>query len=521
MVVLALGIATAAIPRLLDDELRAQERQALAARAEAVAELVASQIRTVTTAGTDYQRPVIMETSEPPVPSDSLIAALGTPTRGFLADLTDRIALADITVGVWESPAARQDGRSPVYQVRAPLDPASGRPGQVRDTLRASATVLVPDRYWTQYAGATLRRPIVVTLEDPWSARAAAILAIERILLVAAVIGLAAAGFVALVLTQWLADPVRRLIRAARRLAEGNLDARVTVPASAAPEVRELAEAFNQMAERLGASIARIRADRDRSRDFVADVSHELRTPIAALRTFIELLIDGAHADPATRDEFLEQSRRQIERLDWLATNLLELSKLDSGLVTLDIRPDDLRGVVEAAVQQAEPVAARKGVALACVLPPEPVRLPHDPPRIGQVLANLVGNAVKFTPAGGSVTITLVATLTGARISVADTGPGIPAEDLPHLFERFWRGTGTKERGSGSGLGLSIVRSIVEMHGGRVEVRSTPGAGSTFTVDLPVRIAVTAAMPGQPAAGPASAADAAPSGRPPAPPAAG
>ena len=215
-------------------------------------------------------------------------------------------------------------------------------------------------------------------------------------------------------------------------------------------------------------------------------MSHELRTPIAALRTFNELLREGAADDPATREEFLEQSRHQIERLDWLATNLLELSKLDSGLVSLDLRPDDLRAVVESAVQQAEPVADRKGVDLVAHLPPEPVRQPHDPPRVGQVLANLIGNAIKFTPAGGRVDVEVAATSAGARLTVTDTGVGIPADEMPHVFERFWRGARRPElRASGSGLGLSIVRSIVDMHEGTINITSSPDVGTRVTVDLP------------------------------------
>jgi two-component system phosphate regulon sensor histidine kinase PhoR len=204
------------------------------------------------------------------------------------------------------------------------------------------------------------------------------------------------------------------------------------------------------------------------------------------MRTFNELLREGADADPEARVEFLESSRQQLERLDWLAQNLLELSKLDSGLVLLDLRPEDLRACVESAVEQAEAVAARRGIELALDLPPSLVRIRHDPQRIGQVVANLVGNALKFTPRGGRVTIHVRATPDGAQIEVADTGVGIGTDELPRIFERFYRGSQANEaRGSGSGLGLAIVKSIVDMHMGRVAVESVPGLGTTFTIALP------------------------------------
>jgi signal transduction histidine kinase len=250
--------------------------------------------------------------------------------------------------------------------------------------------------------------------------------------------------------------------------------------------VVELATTFNRMAGQLESTMAFIRRDRDRSRDFLADVSHELRTPIAALRTFNELLQDRAGEDPVTRAEFLQTSQVQIERLDFLAANLLELSRLDSGLVALDLRPDDLRSAVESAIEQAEPAADGKGVTVTAELPARPIRQPHDPQRLGQVLTNLVGNAVKFTPSGGQVSVSLAVTRDGARISVRDTGVGIDPEELPHVFERFYRGSSANEaRASGSGLGLSIARSIVEMHGGRISIASRPGQGTQVDVFLP------------------------------------
>jgi two-component system phosphate regulon sensor histidine kinase PhoR len=240
------------------------------------------------------------------------------------------------------------------------------------------------------------------------------------------------------------------------------------------------------MAAQLQESVEIIRRDRDRSRDFLADVSHELRTPLAALRTFNELLLEHAGNEPETRAEFLQASAQQIERLDWLAQNLLDLSKLDSGLVLLDLRPEDLRAAVESAVEQTEAAAQRRGVNLRLHLPDGPVRIRHDPQRIGQVVTNLVGNGIKFTPRGGSVDVELRPTAEGAEIEVRDTGVGIDAAELPLIFERFYRGSRANEaRGSGSGLGLAIVKSIVDMDGGRISVESRLGAGSMFVVALP------------------------------------
>jgi signal transduction histidine kinase len=274
-------------------------------------------------------------------------------------------------------------------------------------------------------------------------------------------------------------------------------------------ELAELAVQFNAMADRLQESVEIIRRDRDRSRDFLADVSHELRTPLAALRTFNELLTEGAADDPEARAEFLESSGQQIERLDWLAQNLLELSKLDSGLVLLDLRPEDLRAAVESAVEQSAPAARRRGIELSLHLPAAPVRIRHDPQRIGQVVANLVANAVKFTPRGGSVSVDVAGTTDGARIEVVDTGVGIDAAELPLIFDRFFRGSRANEaRGSGSGLGLAIVRSIVDMHGGSVEVESRVGRGTRFVVTLPRDPRLVEGTPAAQRAAVASVADA-------------
>jgi signal transduction histidine kinase len=363
--------------------------------------------------------------------------------------------------------------------IDAPLQ-AEPRSGQSREPTTITFELRVLD--------AVVPYAVQVTLANPYTFRASAIANLTGLLVAIGLFALALSVIVAAGLARRFTTPLRRLTDASRALAEGDLGSRVPLEhfRAGASELTALALQFNAMAERLEESVTIIRRDRDRSRDFLADVSHELRTPIAALRTFNELLKGGAGDDALARTEFLESSGQQLERLDWLAQNLLELSKLDSGLVLLELRPDDLRAAVESAVEQAEPAADRRGIALDLVLPDGPIRIRHDPQRIGQVVANLVGNAIKFTPRGGRVTVEAHAARDGARIDVADTGVGIDATELPHIFDRFYRGSRANEaRGSGSGLGLSIVRSIVEMHGGTVAVTSRLGAGSRFTVSLP------------------------------------
>ena len=327
-----------------------------------------------------------------------------------------------------------------------------------------------------------------VTLSNPYTSRARTLAAITGLLLAMAMAAMLIAVIAASLIAHRFAQPIIRLTDASRRLAEGNLASRVaTEDGTGTLEVQVLAEQWNTMAARLEESVGIIRRDRDLSRDFLADVSHELRTPIAATRTFIELLQGPAGLDPAARTEFLDASAVQLDRLDWLAQNLLELSKLDSGLVLLDLRPDDVRGTVESAVEQQRTMAERKGIALSVTLPDRPLRISHDSPRLGQVVGNLVGNAIKFTPRGGEVHVSAKREADGGvRIEVADSGAGIHPAELPRIFERFYRGSAANEaRGTGSGLGLAIVKSIVDMHHGTISVESRVGHGTRFTVVLP------------------------------------
>jgi len=323
----------------------------------------------------------------------------------------------------------------------------------------------------------------VITVTDPYTSRATTLERVRGTLLFTGLLALLASLLVGIPAARRFTSPLARLRRASSRLAQGQLDERA--PRSDIVEIDDLARQFNVMADRLSESLRLLEADRDRLREFVADVSHELRTPIAALRAFTDLQRDG-QVDDATRREFLDRSSEQISRLEWMSTNLLDLSRIDAGIFPLDVREGDMRDPIRSVVEAHAELAEQRGVSLVSEVPPGPVMLRFDRERVVQLLTNLVGNGLKFTPRGGEVRVTLTDAPEGAMLEVRDSGPGILAAELPHVFERFFRGTNVGDaRASGSGLGLAIARSIVEMHGGQIEVASAPGQGSAFTVRLP------------------------------------
>ena len=472
IVVLTLGLVSALVLNRFDDYFLRQQQTDLRNRAETVAAYAAGEAAAVV-------RPWLQDVvSEGGVTNPIVAAELGSASQREI--LADRLGQADVRIvfGLRDQLGRFVPSRNGL--IRAELRALQAE-GQQREPITTEPIVIDVRSGPVPFA-------VQVQLANPYTYRATAIASLASLL---AAIGLFALGMsviVAAVLARRFTTPLRRLTDASRALAEGDLSSRVPISLMQAgsAEIGELASQFNTMAAQLEESITIIRRDRDRSRDFLADVSHELRTPIAAVRMFNELLREHGEDDPAARREFLESTAQQLDRLDWLAQNLLELSKLDSGLVLLDLRPDDLRAAVQSSFEQAKPTARRRGVALHLDMPDSPIRIRHDPQRVGQVVANLVGNAIKFTPSDGSVTVEVRAVPEGARIEVRDTGVGIAAAELPRIFERFYRGSRVNEaRGSGSGLGLAIVRSIVEMHGGTVTVESGVGAGSRFAVLLP------------------------------------
>ena len=218
-------------------------------------------------------------------------------------------------------------------------------------------------------------------------------------------------------------------------------------------------------------------------RDFVANASHELKTPVAAVRALAETLLTALPDDPEAGRQFAERIAREAERLDVLARDLLDLSRVERG--TLDVEPVDLVGLAKEVLDGYEGLATERRVRLRSEL--QQVSMRGDRAQLGLLLSNLLDNAVRHTPAKGTVCVRLDAAESRAVLQVADTGEGIPASELPRVFERFYRVDKARARQTGgTGLGLAIVRHVAEAHGGTVRVDSELGQGSTFTVALPV-----------------------------------
>jgi two-component system, OmpR family, sensor kinase len=276
-------------------------------------------------------------------------------------------------------------------------------------------------------------------------------------------------------------SPVEAVVSSAREMTEGDLSRRLPV-AHPKDEIGRLTTTINALLARLEAAFARREEALSRQRRFAADASHELRTPLTSISGYAQMLEEWGLRDPQTAREGVAAIRRESERMQRLVEGLLALTRGDEG-APLEIEDHDLAAVAEEAARTAR--TAADGETTVEYLPTQrPVNAPFDRNRIRQVASILLDNAVKYTPDGGRITVTVRETDGWAGLEVSDTGIGIPEDQLPLIFDRFYRADKARAS-SGAGLGLSIARQIAEAHGGRIEVESTPGEGSTFTLLLP------------------------------------
>jgi two-component system, OmpR family, sensor histidine kinase BaeS len=338
------------------------------------------------------------------------------------------------------------------------------------------ATIVGPSVFHQHLARSNVGSTSAQILHTERAFRSASAISLSLALLAALVAALA----VSVYMTRRIGRSVATIATAASDVAGGHYDVRVPGP-GLGPEFDALALGFNQMAGRLGS----VEATRRR---LLADLGHEMRTPVATLDAYLEALEDGvATLDPETAALL----RAQTGRLARLSEDISSVSRAEEGQVRLDLQQVQLELVVDAAVDSFAEAFNAKGVSLLThVSAPLPdVRMDRD--RIGQVLGNVLDNALRHTPAGGTVTISAASSPRPGvvELSVADTGEGIPAEHLPHVFDRFYRVDAARDRAhGGSGIGLAIAKALVEAHGGDLTATSPgTGKGSTFRLRLPIR----------------------------------
>jgi two-component system OmpR family sensor kinase len=294
----------------------------------------------------------------------------------------------------------------------------------------------------------------------------------------------AAAGVVAMVIFYPARRRLAALERAAHRLGEGDLGARA--PQKGGDEIARVAAAFNRMAGELETRDAALRTSDALRRQMMADVSHELKTPLTAMRGYIETLrMPEVALDADRRDRYFETIDRETRRLERIVKDLLDLARYEGGGVVLQRRLFDIERLFENVAGRHEREAQTKGVAIRIHADAHADQVVADPDRIEQAIENLVGNALRHTPAGGTITLSATQADGVTTLSVSDTGAGIAPAHLPHVFERFYKAdTARAAESTGSGLGLSITKAVVERHGGTIRVTSQPGR-TAFTIVLP------------------------------------
>ena len=304
--------------------------------------------------------------------------------------------------------------------------------------------------------------------------------AVNETLWISALAAFVIAGVAALIISRRITRPIQRLTSASQQIAAGEYSHRITADEISQDELGQLGHSFNQMAEKLENT-------ETMRRQLLGDISHELRTPLTAIKGSMEGLMDGVL--PAEQSTY-QQIYREADRLQRLVEDLQELNRVDGQTYPLEKHAVRAADLLKAAITPLENTFAMKGVSLQSHIEPGLPSITVDSDRIQQVLHNLLGNALQFTPPDGQVLVTVAKDGDQIRFSVKDSGIGISKEHLAHIFERFYRADKSRSRtkGGGSGIGLTIAKSLVEAHGGSIWVESAgKNMGSTFTFTLPLK----------------------------------
>ena len=341
-----------------------------------------------------------------------------------------------------------------------------------------------PTLRWSLLGGYALSS--LLTFFNVWFS-AQMMFASEHDLLLAIVLLVFASGMAMVLgyfLSSTITERVHLLKNAAEKLAEGDLKTRV--PVHGRDEVAMLARTFNQMAEQLEAVDSKQRELEQLRADLIAWVGHDLQTPLASIRAILEALEDGVVDDPKTIKRYLNTAQRDVRSLSALIDDLFQLAQLNAGGIPLDRAKSSLADLISDTLESFSELAARQQVKLEGSVDTNIDPVTMDTQRIGRVLNNLIGNAIRHTPSGGEVRVHAQRKDLGVEVTVSDTGEGIHKEDLPHIFESFYRGEKSRSRTTGgAGLGLAISQGIVQAHGGELKVESEAGQGSRFTFNLP------------------------------------
>ena len=343
---------------------------------------------------------------------------------------------------------------------------------------------LSPTVRWSLLGGYALSS--LLTFFNVWFS-AQMMFASQHDLLLAVVLLVFASGMAMMLgyfISSTITNRINMLKIAAEKLAEGDLQTRVS--ASGRDEIAALANTFNQMAEQLE-TVDKKQRELERLRaDLIAWVGHDLQTPLASVRAILEALEDGVVDDPQTVKRYLGTAQRDVRSLSVLIDDLFQMAQLDTGGFPLDRAESSLSDLISDTLESFSELALRQGVKLEGSVDSNVDPVIMDTQRIGRVLNNLIGNAIRHTPAAGRVDVRVMRTSSGVEVCVSDTGEGIRADDLPHVFESFYRGEKSRSRSTGgAGLGLAISRGIVHAHGGRITVQSESGRGSQFMFNLP------------------------------------